>query len=85
MHAAFDRCVLSRNEGLHGDPGYVRQLHTNDYRNPGQLPDGAVLIVGTGQSGGQIAEELHEAGRNDHMALSTCPEASRRYRGQDIF
>lgn len=40
-------------------PAPVTQLHTHHYRNPQQLPDGAVLIVGTGQSGGQIAEELH--------------------------
>ncbi|XAS68107.1 NAD(P)/FAD-dependent oxidoreductase [Micrococcaceae bacterium Sec5.7] len=35
-------------------PGHIRQLHSHDYRNPQQLPDGAVLVVGTGQSGGQI-------------------------------
>lgn len=66
-------------------PGHIVQLHTNDYRNPGQLPGGAVLIVGTGQSGGQIAEELLAAGREVHLAVSTCPEAPRRYRGRDIF
>ncbi|HEY8701188.1 MAG TPA: NAD(P)/FAD-dependent oxidoreductase [Arthrobacter sp.] len=66
-------------------PGHVVQLHTDDYRNPGQLPGGAVLIVGTGQSGGQIAEELLGAGRDVHLAVSYCPEAPRRYRGQDVF
>jgi putative flavoprotein involved in K+ transport len=66
-------------------PGHILQLHTDGYRNPGQLPDGAVLIVGTGQSGGQIAEELLAAGREVHPAVSTCPEAPRRYRGQDIL
>lgn len=66
-------------------PKEVRQLHTHHYRSPQQLPDGAVLIVGTGQSGGQIAEELHEAGREVHLAVSTCPEAPRRYRGHDIL
>ena len=66
-------------------PANIQQLHTNDYRNPGQLPDGAVLVVGTGQSGGQIAEELHAAGRDVHLAVSTCPEAPRRYRGRDLF
>ncbi len=66
-------------------PGHIVQLHTDDYRNPGQLPAGAVLIVGTGQSGGQIAEELLAAGREVHLAVSTCPEAPRRYRGRDIF
>ncbi|MDI2036773.1 flavin-containing monooxygenase [Paenarthrobacter nitroguajacolicus] len=63
----------------------VMQLHTHDYRNPEQLPDGAVLIVGTGQSGGQIAEELHDAGRDVHLAISVVPEAPRRYRGQDLI
>ncbi|MFI2565415.1 flavin-containing monooxygenase [Paenarthrobacter sp. NPDC018779] len=66
-------------------PKEVTQLHTHHYRNPQQLPEGAVLIVGTGQSGGQIAEELHDAGRDVHLAVSTCPEAPRRYRGQDIL
>ncbi|MEZ2392170.1 flavin-containing monooxygenase [bacterium RCC_150] len=68
-----------------GLPEAVMQLHTHDYRNPEQLPAGAVLIVGTGQSGAQVAEELHAAGRQVHLAVSTCPEAPRRYRGQDIF
>jgi putative flavoprotein involved in K+ transport len=66
-------------------PSHVLQLHTDSYRNPGQLPDGAVLIVGTGQSGGQIAEELLAVGREIHLAVSTCPEAPRPYRGQDLL
>src|SRR6476646_3877725 len=41
----------------------VLQMHSADYRNPGQLPDGAVLVVGSGSSGTQIAEELLESGR----------------------
>ena len=68
-----------------GLPADILQLHTGHYRNPGQLPDGAVLIVGTGQSGGQIAEELVSAGRQVHLAVSTCPEIPRRYRGHDVF
>ena len=63
----------------------VLQLHSHDYRNPAQLPEGAVLVVGTGQSGGQIAEDLLDAGRTVHLSVSSCPEAPRRYRGQDIF
>lgn len=66
-------------------PRHVVQLHSHDYRNPAQLPDGAVLVVGTGQSGGQITEDLLDAGRTVHLSVSTCPEAPRRYRGQDIF
>ncbi|NYD78994.1 flavin-containing monooxygenase [Arthrobacter cupressi] len=66
-------------------PAHIFQLHSHEYRNPGQLPDGAVLIVGTAQSGGQIAEELHAAGRQVHLAVSSCPEAPRRYRGHDLI
>lgn len=68
-----------------GLPPHVLQLHSHDYRNPQQLPGGAVLVVGTGQSGGQITEDLLAAGREVHLAVSTCPEAPRRYRGQDVF
>lgn len=66
-------------------PAHIRQLHSHDYRNPQQLPDGAVLVVGTGQSGGQITEDLLNAGREVHLSISACPEAPRRYRGQDVF
>ncbi len=66
-------------------PAGMTQLHTHDYRNSSQLPTGAVLIVGTGQSGGQIAEELHAAGREVHLSVSVVPEAPRRYRGQDLI
>jgi putative flavoprotein involved in K+ transport len=66
-----------------GIAGHIRQLHSSDYRRPGQLPDGGVLVVGSGQSGAQIAEELHRAGREVHLAMSTCVSAPRRYRGRD--
>ena len=66
-------------------PAHIRQLHSHDYRNPGALPDGGVLVVGTGQSGGQITEDLLDAGREVHLSVSSCPEAPRRYRGQDVF
>ena len=66
-------------------PQRITQLHSHDYRNPAQLPDGAVLVVGTGQSGGQITEDLLAAGREVHLSVSACPEAPRRYRGQDTF
>jgi putative flavoprotein involved in K+ transport len=66
-------------------PQHVLQLHSHDYRNPQQLPAGAVLVVGTGQSGGQITEDLLAAGREVHLAIAMCPEAPRRYRGQDVF
>jgi putative flavoprotein involved in K+ transport len=47
------------------------------------LPDGAVLVVGSGQSGTQIAEELHESGRRVVLAVSRAGRAPRRYRGRD--
>ena len=66
-------------------PGGVTQLHSAQYRNPGRLPDGAVLVVGSGQSGCQIAEDLHLAGRRVHLAVGSAPRAARRYRGRDTL
>jgi putative flavoprotein involved in K+ transport len=65
-------------------PANIFQTHSSRYRNPSQLPDGAVLVVGTGQSGAQIAEELHEAGRRVFVSVSSCGRVPRRYRGKDI-
>jgi putative flavoprotein involved in K+ transport len=65
-------------------PDDVVQLHSADYRRPGQLPDGDVLVVGTGQSGCQIAEDLHLAGRQVHLAVGGAPRVARRYRGRDV-
>jgi putative flavoprotein involved in K+ transport len=62
----------------------VQQLHSHEYRRPDQLAAGGVLVVGTGQSGAQIAEELHGSGRDVHLAVSMCPSVPRRYRGRDI-
>ena len=67
-----------------GLSGGIQQLHSHEYRRPGQLADGGVLVVGSGQSGAQIAEELLEAGREVHLAVSRCPRAPRRYRGKDL-
>jgi putative flavoprotein involved in K+ transport len=66
-------------------PGHIRQLHSHDYRRPEQVRRGAVLVVGTGQSGTQIAEELHAAGREVHLAVSKCFSVPRRYRGKDVI
>jgi putative flavoprotein involved in K+ transport len=66
-------------------PEGVLQVHTDEYRNPAQLPDGAVLVVGSGQSGCQVAEELHDAGRRVFLAVSSCWRAPRTYRGHDTF
>ncbi|MEU3895233.1 NAD(P)/FAD-dependent oxidoreductase [Streptomyces sp. NPDC045251] len=62
----------------------IQQMHSDDYRRPGQLADGGVLVVGTGQSGAQIAEELRRAGREVHLAVSKQAAAPRRYRGRDL-
>lgn len=62
----------------------VAQIHTSQYRNPSGLPPGGVLVVGSGQSGIQIAEELMDAGRAVTISIGKCPRAARRYRGQDI-
>ncbi|MGW4729338.1 MSMEG_0569 family flavin-dependent oxidoreductase [Streptomyces shenzhenensis] len=64
-------------------PAAVEQVHSSDYRNPDRLPDGAVLVVGTGQSGCQIAEDLHLAGRQVHLAVGSAPRVARFYRGRD--
>jgi putative flavoprotein involved in K+ transport len=63
--------------------GSVMQLHSSAYRNPGQLPPGDVLVIGTGQSGCQIAEDLHLAGRSVHLAVGSAPRCPRVYRGRD--
>lgn len=65
-------------------PADVLQLHSGQYRNPNQLPDGAVLVVGSAQSGMQIAEELYQSGRKVYLCTCTAPRVPRRYRGRDI-
>jgi putative flavoprotein involved in K+ transport len=66
-------------------PSRVVQLHTAGYRNADDLPPGAVLVVGGGQSGVQIAEDLLHAGRDVLLATSAVGRAPRRYRGRDSF
>lgn len=61
----------------------ICQMHTSEYRNPQMLPSGAVLVVGTGQSGCQIAEDLHESGRQVYLSTSSCGRVPRCYRGKD--
>ncbi|WP_423820588.1 MSMEG_0569 family flavin-dependent oxidoreductase [Salinisphaera sp. SPP-AMP-43] len=64
-------------------PAPIDQLHSVDYRNPQQLAAGEVMVVGTGQSGCQIAEDLHRAGRRVHLCVGSAPRAPRVYRGRD--
>jgi putative flavoprotein involved in K+ transport len=63
----------------------IVQVHSHDYRNADQLPDGGVLLVGSGQTGVQLAEELRAAGRDVTLSAGRCGRAPRRYRGRDIF
>lgn len=62
----------------------VLQIHSNAYRNPAQLPDGAVLVVGAGSSGTQIADELMRDGKQVYLSVGPHDRPPRRYRGQDF-
>jgi putative flavoprotein involved in K+ transport len=64
-------------------PGRIQQLHAATYRRPTQLPPGAVLVVGSAQSGYQISEELLGAGRRVVLATSKVGRAPARHRGRD--
>jgi putative flavoprotein involved in K+ transport len=64
-------------------PGWVAQLHTADYRGPGRLPDGAVLVVGSAQSGCQIAEDLLAGGRRVILATSPVGRVPFRHQGRE--
>ena len=65
-------------------PAEIRQLHSMQYRNPASLPPGAILVIGTGQSGAQIAEELYQSGRKVFLSIGRTGRVPRRYRGRDI-
>ena len=65
-------------------PQSILQIPTADYRNPNALPDGSVVVVGSGQSGAQIAEDLHLAGRKVHLVTGNAPRCARFYRGRDV-
>ncbi len=64
------------------DPSII-QMHSRDYRRPAQIPEGATLVVGTGQSGVQIMEDLVRDGRKVHLAVGPAPRSPRKYRGRD--
>ena len=66
-------------------PVELPQIDVDDYRNEQALPPGKVLIIGSGQSGCQIAEELREAGRDVIVACGRAPWAPRRFGGRDLF
>tara|TARA_Y100000052_G_scaffold27244_1_gene34333 strand:+ start:241 stop:1548 length:1308 start_codon:yes stop_codon:yes gene_type:complete len=64
-------------------PASVQQLHSAQYKNAAQLQEGAVLVVGSGQSGAQIAEDLHLEGKKVFLATGDAPRVARFYRGKD--
>jgi putative flavoprotein involved in K+ transport len=64
-------------------PAHVRQIHSDAYHNPQELLPGAALVVGSGQSGAQITEELCAAGRKVYLAVGRAGRTPRRYRGKD--
>jgi len=62
----------------------VFQIHSNEYRNPQQLPEGAVIVVGAGSSGSQIADEMLRSGREVYLAIGPHDRPPLRYRGKDF-
>jgi len=66
-------------------PGRIRQLSSSEYRSPEALPAGAVLVVGSAQSGCQIAEELNDRGRRVYLSVGSAGRVPRRYRGLDVI
>lgn len=69
--------IIEQNAGVH-------QMHSASYRNPDQLADGAVMVVGAGSSGAQIADELNRAGRKVYLSVGPHDRPPRRYRGRDF-
>ncbi|BAN26900.1 FAD dependent oxidoreductase [Caballeronia insecticola] len=63
---------------------HLTQIHSADYRNPAQLPEGGVLVVGAGSSGVQIADELQRAGRRVYLSVGAHDRPPRGYRGRDF-
>jgi putative flavoprotein involved in K+ transport len=66
------------------DTTNLLQIHSSSYRNPRQLPDGAVLVVGAGSSGVQIADEIRKSGRQVYLSVGPHDRPPRRYRGRDF-
>ena len=66
-------------------PGHITQMHAAAYRNAAALPPGAVVVVGSGQSGVQIAEDILAAGRKVYLCTSRVGRFPRRYRGRDVY
>ncbi|MET0189111.1 MAG: MSMEG_0569 family flavin-dependent oxidoreductase [Pseudonocardia sediminis] len=65
-------------------PPEITQVQSQDYKSGAMLPPGEVLVVGSGQSGAQIAEDLHLEGRRVHLVVGEAPRVARFYRGRDV-
>ncbi len=78
---SFHKPILPKNAEL--IPPHIKQIHSFEYKNSSQIPPGEVVVVGTGQSGCQIAEELLLEGRKVHLCLGNAPRSPRKYRGKD--
>jgi putative flavoprotein involved in K+ transport len=74
-----------RPAGTRSLPPDLLRIDVEGYTNPDALPDGRVLVVGSGQSGCQIAEELHEAGRDVLLACGRAPWSPRRIGRRDVL
>ncbi len=74
-----------RPKGAESLPATLHQVLAEDYRNPRELPPGNVLVVGSGQTGCQLAEELLAAGRGVFLACGRCPWVPRRIGDRDMF
>jgi putative flavoprotein involved in K+ transport len=78
----YQRPVIPR---LLSDDCPLFQIHASAYKHPEQLPSGAILVVGSGASGAQIAEELSRAGRQVYLSVGRHKRMPRRYRGRDLI
>jgi putative flavoprotein involved in K+ transport len=81
---AFQTPVIPPLLPLLPETAGVAQIHSSAYRNPAALPEGAVLVVGAGSSGVQIADELLEAGRKVYLSVGPHERPPRSYRGRDF-
>lgn len=66
-------------------PDNIKQLHSSEYRNPSQLPEGNILVVGSAQSGCQITEDLYKNGRKVYLSTGSVGRLPRKWRGKDII